>query len=112
MFRGRDMRGLITSLVILGVALVATLATPPVLSSGQTWLNVKSSLAGRVLAEHLVKEGDQVDSGQPLVYVRTALTGTVGVAARAPHGGSVREGVVKPGQHVERGAVVVRLQPK
>jgi len=53
-----------------------------------------------------------VDSGQPLVYVRTALTGTVSVAARAPHGGSVREVLVKPGQQLERGAVVVRLQPK
>ena len=106
------MKGAITSLGILSFALGVTLATPPVLSSGQTWFNVKSSLAGRVVADHLVKEGDQVDSGQPLVYVRTALTGTVGVAARAPHGGSVREVLVKPGQHVERGAVVVRLQPK
>lgn len=106
------MKGTIISTVILAFALAAILAAPPVLSSAQTWLNVKSSLAGRVLAEHLVKEGDQVDSGQPLVYVRTALTGTVSVAARAPHGGSVREVLVKPGQHVERGAVVVRLQPK
>jgi len=106
------MKGAITSLVVLGFALVVTLATPPGLSSGQTWVDVKSSLAGRVLADHLVKEGDQVDSGQPLVYVRTALTGTVSVAARAPHGGSVREVLVKPGQQLERGAVVVRLQPK
>lgn len=106
------MKGTIISTVILAFALAAILAALPVLSSAQTWLNVKSSLAGRVLAEHLVKEGDQVDSGQPLVYVRTALTGTVSVAARAPHGGSVREVLVKPGQHVERGAVVVRLQPK
>ena len=106
------MKGAITSLVILGFALVVTLATPSGLSSGQTWVDVKSSLAGRVLADHLVKEGDQVDSGQPLVYVRTALTGTVSVAARAPHGGSVREVLVKPGQQLERGAVVVRLQPK
>lgn len=106
------MKGTIISTVILAFALAAILAALPVLSSTQTWLNVKSSLAGRVLAEHLVKEGDQVDSGQPLVYVRTALTGTVSVAARAPHGGSVREVLVKPGQHVERGAVVVRLQPK
>jgi biotin carboxyl carrier protein len=106
------MKSPIISLVILVFALAATLAASPLLSSAQTWLNVKSSLAGRVLADHLVKEGDQVDSGQPLVYVRTALTGTIGVAARAPHGGSVHEVLVKPGQHVERGAVVVRLQPK
>ena len=76
------------------------------------WLSVKSSLAGMVLEDHLVKVGDQVEDAQPLVYVRTTLTGAVGVAARAPRDGAVREVLVKPGQRVERGEVVVRLQPK
>jgi biotin carboxyl carrier protein len=76
------------------------------------WLSVKSSLAGMVLEDHLVKVGDQVEDAQPLVYVRTALTGAVGVAARAPRDGAVREVLVKPGQRVERGDVVIRLQPK
>jgi len=76
------------------------------------WLPVKSTLAGMVLEDHLVQVGDQVEDAQPLVYVRTALTGAVGVAARAPRDGAVREVLVKPGQRVERGEVVVRLQPK
>jgi hypothetical protein len=37
------MKGAITSRVILGFALVVTLATPPGLSSGQTWVDVKTS---------------------------------------------------------------------
>lgn len=75
-------------------------------------VDVRATLAGTVLAERLVAVGDQVEDGQPLVYVRTALTGTVAVAARAPVDGIVREVLVHPGQSVERGQVVVRLQPR
>lgn len=75
-------------------------------------VDVKSSLAGVVLEDRLVKVGDQVEDAQPLVYVRTALTGVVGVAARAPQDGAIREVLVTPGQRVERGDVVVRLQPR
>lgn len=75
-------------------------------------LDVKSSLAGVVLADDLAEVGAQVGDGQPLVYVRTTLTGTKSVAARAPRDGIVREMLVRPGQRVERGDVVARLEPK
>lgn len=75
-------------------------------------LDVKSSLAGVVQEDRLVKVGDQVEDAQPLLYVRTALTGTIGVAARAPQDGVVREVLVQPGQRIERGDIVVRLQPR
>lgn len=84
----------------------------PGLAAPADLVDVKSSLAGVVLEDRLVKVGDQVEDAQPLVYVRTALTGAVGVAARAPQDGAIREVLVKPGQRIERGDVVVRLQPK
>lgn len=94
------------ALLILVAAAVASAAPRAAL------LEVKSSLAGIVLADELVEVGVQVSDGQPLVYVRTALTGTKSVAARAPRDGVVREVLVRPGQRVERGDVVVRLEPK
>lgn len=75
-------------------------------------VEVKSSLAGIVLADDLVETGVLVEDAQPLVYVRTALTGLKSVAARAPREGVVREVLVRPGQRVERGDVVVRLLPR
>lgn len=103
------------SVLTILVSATVTVAVPPLVSgavSTQGWLDVKSSLSGRVLEDHLVKVGDLVEGAQPLVYVRTALTGAIGVAARAPREGSVREVLVKPGQRVERGDIVIRLQPK
>lgn len=75
-------------------------------------VEVKSSLAGIVLADDLVEMGVRVEDAQPLVYVRTALTGLKSVAARAPREGVVREVLVRPGQRVGRGDVVVRLLPR
>jgi biotin carboxyl carrier protein len=73
---------------------------------------VKSSLAGVVLEDRLVAVGEQVEDAQPLVYVRTTLTGTIGVAARAPRDGTIREVLVRPGQRIRHGELVVRLQPR
>lgn len=84
----------------------------PGLAAAPLPLEVKSSLAGTVLADHLVKAGDEVEDAQPLVYVRTALTGAVSVAARAPRPGVVSEVLVRPGLRIERGDIVVRLTPK
>lgn len=69
-------------------------------------------MAGVVLADELVEAGTRVEDAQPLVYVRTALTGTIAVAARAPREGVVREVLVAPGQRVERGDVVIRIDPR
>ena len=92
--------------VIMLIAAVAAAAPR------STLVEVKSTLAGTVLAEDLVEVGTRVDDAQPLVYVQTALTGSRAVAARAPQDATVREVLVKPGQRVERGDVVVRVEPR
>lgn len=93
-------------MVILAVMSTAGVAAPVEL------IDVKTTLAGIVMADDLVKVGDRIEDGQPLVYVQTALTGSKSIAARAPREGVVREVLVRPGQRVERGDVVVRLEPR
>lgn len=92
--------------VLIVVVATAEAATAPAL------LDVKSTLAGVVLADDLIEEGGSVADGQPLVYVRIPLTGTKAVAARAPRDGVVRQVLVRPGQRVEQGDVVVRLEAR
>lgn len=101
------MRGLAILVVIITVVAAAAIAAAPA-----DVVEVKSTLAGVVQEDRLVKAGDRVEDAQPLVYVRTPLTGTVAVAARAPQDGVIREVLVQPGQRVARGDVVVRLQPR
>ncbi len=93
-------------LVLVVVALLAAGGT-----AGPAVMEVKASLAGIVLAEGTVEVGATVEDGQPLVYVRTA-TQPRAVAATAPRDGVVREVLVRPGQRIERGDVIVRLEPK
>lgn len=95
------------ALVILVLAAATAAAAPT-----PTVLEVKSTLAGVVLADDLVEVGARVDDAQPLIYVRTVLTGRKDVAARAPRDGVVREVLVRPGQRVEQGEVVVRLEAR
>ena len=96
-----------------GALVAVLLATATVMAApGPAVLEVKSTLAGVVLAEELVEAGTRVEDAQPLVYVRTSLTGTRAVAARAPREGVVREVLVAPGQRVERGDVVIRIDPR
>lgn len=93
---------------VIVILAAATAAAAP----GPALLDVKSTLAGEVLADDLVEPGARVDDAQPLVYVRTVLTGTRAVAARAPRDGVVREVLVRPGQRVGQGDVVVRLEAR
>lgn len=98
----------------LGLILVTmtALAASALAAPSADVVEVKSSLAGLVLADDLVEVGERVEDAQALVYVRTALTGLRSVAARAPRDGVVAEVLVRPGQRVERGDVVVRLLPR
>lgn len=75
-------------------------------------IEVKSTLTGVVETDRLVMVGDVVEEGQPIAYVRTALTGTVDVAARAPRAAVVREVLIVSGQRIERGDLVARLEPR
>ncbi len=92
------------TIVLVAVLAAGVIAAPPV-------LEVKASLTGVVLEEGLVKEGTEVTDGQPLVYVQTA-TRSMAVAATAPRDGIVVTVLVRPGQRLERGQVIVRLMPK
>ncbi len=94
---------------VLALILVAFVAAGG--SAAPAVMEVKASLAGVVLAEGIVDIGAQVADGQPLLYVQTA-TQAKAVAATAPRDGTVREVLVRPGQRVERGQVIVRLEPK
>lgn len=95
--------------IIVGLIAGTTAASA---ATAPAWLEVKSALAGVVETEPLVSVGDLVDDGQPMVYVRTPLTGSVSVAARAPRAGVVREVLVAPGQRIERGDLVARIEPR
>jgi len=96
-------RGAVVLLLVLGLA-GAAVAAPRL-------LEVRATLTGEVLEEGLVRPGQVVRDGEPLVYVR-ALVGRA-VAARAPADGTVAEVLVRAGQAIrEKGVVVVRLLPR
>lgn len=101
------MRYAATILIIITVLATAAGAAP-----GPVLVDVKTTLAGIVLADDLVEVGDRVEDGQVLVYVQTRLTGLKSAAARARGAGTVREVLVKPGQTVEQGNVVARVEPR
>lgn len=95
--------------VILVAGLLAYLATAA--AGPKPAVDIKATLRGVVESEGLVKVGDSVNEGDPLVYVKTPAGR--GVAARATVDGRVLEVLVAPGTAIrELGAVVVRLEPK
>jgi biotin carboxyl carrier protein len=100
------MRAIITAILIVG-ALAGTAGSAPA-----TLLEAKATIAGTVLADGLVEVGAQVQEDQPLVYVRTGLTQRTDVAARSRWNGVVREVLVRPGQRVELGDVLVRIEQR
>lgn len=91
--------------------LALLLALAPVAGAAAGVLEVRATLTGEVLADGLVRPGQEVRDGEPLVYVR-ALVGRA-VAARAPADGTVVEVLVRPGQQIqEKGMVVARLRTR
>jgi biotin carboxyl carrier protein len=102
----KAMRTVVTALLIVG-ALSGTAASAPVALQ-----EARATIAGIVLADGLVEVGVQVQEDQPLVYVRTGLIQRTDVAARSRWTGVVREVLVRPGQRVELGDVLVRIEPR
>jgi biotin carboxyl carrier protein len=100
------MRTIAVSILIVGVLSGAAVSAPASLTEA------KATLAGIVLADGLVEVGAQVQEDQPLVYVRTGLTQRTDVAARSRWNGVVREVLVRPGQRVELGDVLIRIEPR
>jgi biotin carboxyl carrier protein len=86
--------------IFLVTVWVAAAAAPP---------DVVRATVGGVVVE-VVRAGEPVDEGAPLVWVRT-VTKPREVAARAPRAGTVLEVLVQVGARVRVGDPVVRLGP-
>ncbi len=104
-------------MIVMRNAALAILAVLALAHSGlgapaPTLHEAKATITGVVLQDDLVEVGAQVEEDQPLVYVRTGLTGRKDVAARSRWKGVVREVLVRPGQRVELGDVLVRVEPR
>ena len=103
MIRVRALVGIVC--LCVGALAVTSSAAP------KAAVEIKATLRGEVLADGLVKVGQDLSEGDPLVYVKTP-TGR-GVAARATVDGRVLEVLVRPGTMIrELGMIVVRLDPK
>ncbi|MDU2063688.1 MAG: biotin/lipoyl-binding protein [Sporomusaceae bacterium] len=92
----------IVCITILLVALVAAY------SSAAGLVDQKGVVPGKVAAQSLVTEGMHVSVGTPLVMVATPV-GLV-PATRANVNGVVRQVLVQPGDTVNTGDVLVRLE--
>ena len=86
------------------------MVTVPAALAAAALRDIKATLRGAVLEEGLARVGEAVKDGAPLVYVRTVVGR--GVAARASADGVVVELLVRPGQVIEKGMVVVRLDSR
>jgi len=99
-------RALPLFLILCVGVLAATVSAAP-----KPAVEIKATLRGEVLADGLIRVGQDVSEGEALVYVRTP-TGR-GVAARATVDGRVLEVLVRPGTTIrELGTIVARLDPK
>jgi biotin carboxyl carrier protein len=96
--------------IVAVILIVGTLAGAA--GSAPALLEARATIAGTVLADGLVEVGAPVQEDQPLVYVRTGLTQRTDVAARSRWNGVVREVLVRPGQRVELGDVLVRIEAR
>ncbi|HYM69685.1 MAG TPA: biotin/lipoyl-containing protein [bacterium] len=63
------------------------------------------------MAQGLVRVGQTVKRGDPLVYVQTRTAPVPALAAVAPADGQVTRVAVKPGDTVTIGDPVVEIQP-
>lgn len=93
--------------ILLGVACILALSVW--VASAVNLIDQQSVLAGRVAPQNLVAVGAPVKEGTILVRVES-ITGAA-VAARATRDGVVREVLVKPGDLIKAGQVVVRIEP-
>lgn len=91
----------ITVLLVIGVVAWS-------LAAGQT-VEQRGVLSGNVLSNGLVAVGAAAREGDILVYVET-ITGPA-AAVRANVDGVVREVLVKPGDKVKSGDILVRIEP-
>ena len=102
MFRTRH-----TGIMVL-IILICAAAVAWATASGSA-VDQKGVLAGQVLADGLTVAGADVHEGDTLVLVDT-IAGPV-PAVRANIDGQVKEVLVKPGDMIKVGDVLVRIEP-
>ncbi len=91
-------------------ALVAILLAATIwVGSATNLVDQNSVLSGRVVAQNLITVGTPVKEGMVLANVES-ITGAA-PTARATRDGVVREVLVKPGDIVRAGQVIVRIEP-
>lgn len=74
-----------------------------------TEIQVHAAISGEVMPLQLATVGQTVKQGDPLLFVRSSTGGAV-PAARAPVDGQVTQVLVRPGDRVNIGDVVVVIQ--
>ena len=102
MFRSKH-TGIMVLIILICAAAVAWA------TAAGTAVDQKGVLAGTVLADSLTVPGAIVHEGDTLVLVDT-ITGPV-AAVRANIDGEVKEVLVKPGDSVQIGDVLIRIEP-
>ena len=93
--------------ILLGVAVL--LAATIWVAAAENLIDQNGVLAGRVVAKNLTTVGASVKEGTVLMCVES-ITGAA-VASRATRDGVVREVLVKPGDMVQVGQVIARIEP-
>ncbi|HWR37999.1 MAG TPA: biotin/lipoyl-binding protein [Patescibacteria group bacterium] len=100
MLRNKKVLIILTLVILLGVTAWSVAAG--------TIIDQKSVLTGTVLAQNLPAPGVAVREGNILAYVDT-VTGPA-VAVRANTDGVVRDVLVRPGDRIKTGDVLIRLE--
>ena len=76
------------------------------LAAGSNQGSIKTTMPGRVVRA-LVKEGDSVDAGQPVLVIEAMKMEN---ELKAPRAGTIRRVAVEPGALVEAGTVLVEIE--
>ena len=91
-------------IAVITILLVAMFALTAIAAD----ISITSTLNGKVSSSNLVRQGQEVKEGQTLVMIES-IAGTV-PAARATANGTVLQVLVKPGDTVKSGQVVVKIR--
>lgn len=95
--------------IIVILTVLAVVGIVAWVGAAGAFVDQKSSLSGKVVSDGLVAPGANVREGDILVLVDT-LTGPM-PAVRATVDGQVRDVLVRPGDMIQAGTVLVRLEP-
>ena len=93
--------------VIIATVLIMLVCAAWAVAAGS--VDQKAVLSGQVIANGLATPGTMVHEGDVLIQIES-IAGAA-PAVRATLDGKIREVLVKPGDHINTGDVVVRIDP-